>query len=263
MQLTGDLPVNLEKLVRLMEQLRGENGCPWDKKQTRNSLKPYIIEEAYELVEAIESGNVNRIKEELGDLLFQIIFQCQIAKENKEFNIFDVIDEITDKMIKRHPHVFGDMKLKTPEEVLSQWEVQKKSEGKMRQSILEGIPVSLPSLLKALRLQKRVAQVGFDWRDINDVIRKLDEEINEFKKALEDNKPEKIEEELGDILFMIVNVSRFVGVNPEDALRKTIDKFIERFQYIEKKASERGIELSNMTLEEMDNLWDEAKLKLK
>lgn len=263
MQLKEDLPLNLENLIRLMEQLRSEKGCPWDKKQTRNSLKPYIIEEAYELIEAIESGNTSRIKEELGDLLFQIIFQCQIAKENKEFSISDVINEITDKMIKRHPHVFGDIKLKTPEEVVAQWEIQKKTEGKMKHSILEGIPVTLPSLLKALRLQKRVAQVGFDWQNVNEVIKKLDEEITEFKKALEENNPEKIEEELGDILFMIVNVSRFVKVNPEDALRKTIDKFIDRFQYIEKKASEKGKELSDMSLEEMDDLWNEAKKSLK
>jgi len=259
----NDSPNNLNKLLKLMERLRGEEGCPWDKKQTRNSLKPYIIEESYELIEAIDSKNTEKIKEELGDLLFQIIFQCQIAKENNEFSISDVINNIIDKMTKRHPHVFGEIKLETPEEVIKQWEIQKKSEGKMRYSILDGIPIALPSLLKALRIQKRVAQVGFDWQDINDVIKKLDEEIDEFKKAIEQGNYEKMEEEVGDTLFMLVNVSRFLNINPEDALKKTIDKFTLRFQYIEKKASEKGRELSNMTLEEMDTLWEEAKERLK
>lgn len=244
-----------------MEKLRGDKGCPWDKEQTRESLKPFILEEAYELIEAIESGDPEKMKEELGDLLFQIVFQCQIAKERKEFDISDVIEKITKKMITRHPHVFGEAEYRTSAEVIVQWEEQKKLEGKRRESILEGVPEALPSLLRAHRLQNRAASVGFDWDKVSDALRKLDEELKEFKKALETKEKNEIGEELGDILFMLVNVSRFIGVNPEDALRKTIAKFISRFRYIEMKAADNGRKLSDMTLSEMDKLWEEAKEK--
>jgi len=229
--------------------------------QTRESLKPFILEEAYELIEAIELNDPEKIKEELGDLLFQIIFQCQIAKEKKEFEINDVIEKICRKMIARHPHVFGDANYKTADEVIAYWEEQKKREGKKRASILEGVPEILPSLLRAHRLQNRAASVGFDWDKFEDVLKKLDEELKEFKKALETRQQNTIGDELGDILFMLVNVSRFIGVNPEDALRKTIAKFISRFRYIEMKAADDGKKLSDMTLEEMDKLWEEAKEK--
>ena len=242
-----------------MEALRSEKGCPWDKEQTRESLKPFIVEEAYELIEAIDESDPEKIKEELGDLLFQIVFQCQIAKENNEFKISDVIEKISKKMIARHPHVFGGADYKTTDEVIKHWEEQKKLEGKLRESILEGVPKTLPSLLRAHRLQKRAAGVGFDWEKIGDVLRKLDEELKEFKGALETKRQDEIEDELGDIFFMLVNVSRFIGVNPEDALRKTISKFIRRFRYIEMNAAEQGKRLSDMTLPEMDRLWDEAK----
>lgn len=244
-----------------MERLRGEKGCPWDRKQTRETLKPYIIEEAYELIEALEENTPEKIKEELGDLLFQIVFQCQIAKENHEFDMSDVIDKIGTKMISRHPHVFGDAECRTPEEVIAQWEVLKKQEGKLRDSILEGVPAAMSSLLRAHRLQKRAAQVGFDWEKVGDVLKKVDEEMNELKEALKSGKREDMEDELGDIFFMLVNLSRFMKVNPEDAHRKTISKFIRRFRYIEMKAAEQDRELSDMTLEEMDSLWDEAKGK--
>jgi tetrapyrrole methylase family protein/MazG family protein len=244
-----------------MEKLRGDRGCPWDKEQSRDSLKPYIIEEAYELVEAIEENAPDKIREELGDLLFQIVFQCQIAKENGEFEMSDVIEKIGRKMIARHPHVFGDVECRTPEEVLKQWEVLKKQEGKLRDSILEGVPKAMSSLLRAHRLQKRAAQVGFDWEKVEDVLAKVDEEIIELKEAMKAKNASEIENELGDILFMIVNLSRFVSVNPEDALRKTISKFIHRFRHIEMTASEQGRKLSEMTLDEMDRLWDEAKGK--
>jgi len=232
---------------------------PWDKEQTRESLKPFIVEEAYELIEAIDEGDPEKIKEELGDLLFQIVFQCQIAKENNEFKVSDVIEKISKKMIARHPHVFGKADYKTADEVLLHWEEQKKLEGKMRESILEGIPKTLPSLLRAHRLQKRAAGVGFDWEKVEDVLKKLDEELKEFKEALKTKRQDEIEDELGDIFFMLVNISRFIGVNPEDALRKTISKFIHRFRYIEMNAAEQGKRLSDMTLPEMDRLWDEAK----
>jgi len=255
--------MDFQELLKIMDALRSEKGCPWDKEQTRESLKPFIVEEAYELIEAIEESDSEKIKEELGDLLFQIVFQCQIAKEGNEFEISDVIEKIGKKMVARHPHVFGTADYRTTDEVLVHWEEQKKLEGKLRESILEGVPKVLPSLLRAHRLQDRAARVGFDWEKVEDVLKKLDEELKEFKEALETKRQDEIEEELGDIFFMLVNISRFIGVNPEDALRKTISKFIHRFRYIEMKAAEHGKKLSDMTLNEMDRLWDEAKWEIK
>jgi len=252
-----------EKLVDIMAALRGEKGCPWDREQTRESLKPFLVEETYEVLEAIDEGNPEKIKEELGDLLFQIVFHCQVARERKEFDINDVISKITEKMIGRHPHVFGEATYETSEEVLKQWEERKKEEGKSRESILEGIPRELPSLLRAHRIQARASRVGFDWKQVEDVVEKLDEELKEFREALERKDQKEIEDELGDVFFVLVNISRFVGVNPEDALRKTISKFISRFRYIEMKSAEAGKSLSGMSLEEMDALWDEAKGKEK
>lgn len=247
------------KLIEIMSTLRGKKGCPWDKEQTRESLKPFLVEETYEVLEAIDEGDSEKTKEELGDLLFQIIFHCQIAKEKGEFDIHGVINKISEKMTGRHPHVFGDANYETSEEVLKQWEERKKEEGKGRESILEGIPRELPSLLRAHRIQARAARIGFDWERVEDVLKKLAEEVDEFKAALNRKNQSEIEDELGDIFFVLVNISRFVGVNPEDALRKTISKFISRFRYIEMKASESGKRLSDMTLQEMDELWDEAK----
>lgn len=247
------------ELIKIMEALR--EGCPWDRQQSRESLKPYLVEESYEVLEAIEEGDPEKIKEELGDLLFQIVFQSQIAKERGEFDISGVIDKISEKMVARHPHVFGGEKLGTAEEVVERWEEWKKKEGKLRESILEGVPSAMPSLLRAHRLQARAAEAGFDWEKVDDVLGKLDEELGEFREALKQKEQARIEDELGDIFFVLVNISRFVGVNPEDALRKTISKFISRFRYIEMKAAESGLTLSDMTLEEMDSLWDEAKRK--
>jgi tetrapyrrole methylase family protein/MazG family protein len=251
--------MDFKELLTIMEKLRGEKGCPWDKVQNRESLKPYIIEEAYELIEAIEEDDPEKIKEELGDLLFQIVFQCQIAREKNEFDISDVIEKIGEKMISRHPHVFGDAECRTPGEVVKQWEILKKQEGKLRDSILEGVPKAMSSLLRAHRLQKRAAQVGFDWEKVEDVLNKVDEEMNELKEALKSGERENMEDELGDIFFMLVNLSRFMKVNPEDAHRKSISKFIHRFRHIEMRAAEQGRVLSSMTLDEMDSLWDEAK----
>lgn len=253
--------MDLNELIAIMSALRGEKGCPWDKDQTRESLKPFIVEEAYEVLEAIDEKNPEAIREELGDLLFQIVFQCQIAKEMGEFEMADVIEKIGKKMIFRHPHVFGDADYKTSAEVLVHWEEQKKKEGKQRESILDGVPKELPSLLRAHRLQDRASRVGFDWQSVDEVMQKLEEELAEFREALQRKKEEEIEDELGDIFFVLVNVSRFVGINPEDALRKTISKFISRFRFIEMSASEMGKKLSDMTLSEMDALWDEAKKK--
>jgi tetrapyrrole methylase family protein / MazG family protein len=261
--LVYDRPVDLDELIKIMSALRGENGCPWDREQTMESLKPFIVEEAYEVLEAIDEKDPEAVKEELGDLLFQIVFQCQIAREEGKFEMADVIEKIGQKMIARHPHVFGDADYKTTAEVLVHWEAQKKREGKQRESLLEGVPKTLPSLLRAHRLQDRAARVGFDWDKVDDVMKKLDEEIGEFREALENKEEGAIEEELGDVLFMLVNISRFIGVNPEDALRKTISKFISRFRYIEMSAADAGRKLSDMTLAEMDALWDEAKKKKK
>ena len=252
-------PMELEELVKIMARLRGEKGCPWDREQTRESLKPFIVEEAYEVLDAIDEKKPEAIREELGDLLFQIVFQCQVAQERGEFGMADVIETIAEKMILRHPHVFGDADYKTREEVLVHWEAQKKKEGKLRDSILEGVPKTLPALLRAQRLQDRVSRVGFDWERIEDIFKKLDEEVREFKEAVERKKEGETEDELGDILFMIVNISRFINVNPEEALRKTISKFISRFRFIEMAAADFGKKLSDMTLAEMDSLWDEAK----
>lgn len=248
-----------EKLLDIVAELHGEKGCPWDMEQTRESLKPFLVEETYEVLEAIDESDTEKIKEELGDLLFQIIFHCQIAKKRNEFDINDVIRSLSEKMKARHPHVFGNATYETSKEVLAQWEDRKKEEGKNRESILEGIPKDLPSLLRAHRIQARASRVGFDWEKIDDVLKKLDEEMHEFREALNRKNQDEIEDELGDIFFGLVNISRFIGVNPEDALRKTISKFISRFRYIEIKAAESCKKLSDMTLQEMDELWDEAK----
>ena len=253
----------LQRLVELMATLRGPDGCPWDRKQTPESLKPFLVEECYEVVDAIEDGAPAKVRDELGDLLFQIIFHARIAEEAGQFTINDVITAIHEKMTRRHPHVFGDDKLSTDKEVLSNWEeIKRREKGhEDRKSILEGVPKELPSLLRAHRLQERAARVGFDWAHLNEAMPKLDEEIAEFKESLKSEDAGKIEEELGDVFFMLVNISRFLGVNSEDALRKTISKFIHRFRYIEEHAEQAGRSLNDMTLDEMERLWQESKMK--
>ena len=252
---------NLPGLIALMAKLRGPDGCPWDRKQTTESLKPFLIEECYEVIDALDDGSPDKVKEELGDLLFQIIFHARIAEEQGQFAMHDVIATNIEKMTRRHPHVFGDAKLSTDKEVLSNWEeIKKKEKGyEDRKSILEGIPRHLPSLLRAHSIQERAARVGFDWNRLDDALPKLDEEIAEFKESLKKEDAAGIEEELGDLFFTLVNISRFLGVNPEDALRKTISKFIQRFRYIEEHAADAGRSLNDMTLDEMEQLWQESK----
>ena len=252
---------NLPGLIALMAKLRGPDGCPWDRKQTTESLKPFLIEECYEVIDALDDGSPDKVKEELGDLLFQIIFHARIAEEQGQFAMHDVIEANIEKMTRRHPHVFGNAKLSTDKEVLSNWEELKKKEKgyEDRKSILEGIPRRLPSLLRAHSIQERAARVGFDWNRLDDALPKLDEEIAEFKEALKKEDAAGIEEELGDLFFTLVNVSRFLGVNPEDALRKTISKFIRRFRYIEEHAADARRPLNDMTLDEMEQLWQESK----
>lgn len=254
---------NFKALVDLMAKLRGPDGCPWDRKQTTESLKPFLIEECYEVMDALDEGSPDNIKEELGDLLFQIMFHARIAEEQGRFTIEDVIAANIEKMMRRHPHVFGDAQLNTDREVLANWEeIKKKEKGyEERKSILEGVPRHLPSLLRAHSLQERAARVGFDWNHIDEALPKLDEEMAEFKASLKQKDAAGIEEELGDIFFMLVNISRFLGVNPEDALRKTISKFIHRFRYIEEHAADAGRSLNDMTLDEMEKLWQESKGK--
>lgn len=244
-----------------MEKLRGPDGCPWDRKQTPESLKPFLIEECYEVVDALDEKNPVKVREELGDLLFQIVFHSRIAEERGEFSLQDVIAANIEKMTRRHPHVFGDTRLDTDKEVLANWEeIKKKEKGyEDRKSMLDGVPRHLPSLLRAHSLQERAARVGFDWSRIDEALPKLDEEIAEFKLSLESKDAAGIEEELGDIFFMLVNISRFLGVNPEEALRKTISKFIQRFRHIEESAAAAGKSLNELSLDEMEQLWQEAK----
>ncbi len=251
--------MNFQELVSIVAQLRGPEGCPWDKKQTRESLKPYLVEEFYELLEAVEDDNTDGIREELGDLLFQIVIQSQLSKEENLFDIDDVVDGIASKMVRRHPHVFADKELNKGSEVSDWWEEHKRNEGKNKESAMDGIPRTLPALLRAREIQLKASKAGFDWSRIEDVFAKLEEEIGEFRDALKNKNHDEMQSELGDILFVMVRIANFVNVNAEDALRKTIKKFLQRFRYMEKEASRQGRELTAMTLEELDLLWNEAK----
>ncbi|MEE8185336.1 MAG: nucleoside triphosphate pyrophosphohydrolase [Thermodesulfobacteriota bacterium] len=254
---------SLTELASIMERLLGPDGCPWDREQTIESLVPYIIEEAYEVISAIDEGSSEMLKEELGDLLFQIIFICQITKERSEFDINDVISASVEKMVRRHPHVFGDTTAETSEDVLLNWSRIKRMEknGREGSGYLSGIPEHLPALLKAHKVSEKVSRVGFDWKNIDNVFQKVDEEIAEFKAAFHKKDLKEMEEEIGDILFTLVNVSRFLDINPEDALRKTIGKFITRFHLLEAELKEMSKEFSTTSPEEMEELWDRVKPK--
>lgn len=254
---------NFINLVELMIRLRSPGGCPWDRKQTPQSLKPFLIEECYEVVDALEEGSPEKVKDELGDVLFQIIFHARIAEERGEFTIGDVISATIDKMTRRHPHVFGSQELSTEEEVLENWEEIKKTEKghSQRASILEGVPKNLPSLLRAHRLQERAARVGFDWSRTEELLAKLDEELQEFRESLAKGDAAGIEDELGDIFFMLVNIARFLSVDPDEALRKTTRKFVRRFRSIEESAASAGKSLNDMELDEMEQLWQASKVE--
>jgi tetrapyrrole methylase family protein/MazG family protein len=249
-----------DELVKVMEKLRSKEGCPWDREQSHKSLLPYLVEECYEVVDAIKKGSDEELKEELGDLLLQVVFHSQIAKERGAFDISDVVDSITRKLIFRHPHVFkGKEGIESPEDVTREWEKLKEKEGKKRESSLDGIPNSLPALDRAYKLQKRAAKVGFDWSSYRGIKEKVLEELDEIEEALKRGDREKLKEEVGDFLFMAVNLARFLGVYPEEALREANRKFEARFRYMEKKAKEEGKELKELSLEEMEKLWQEAK----
>ena len=252
---------SLSKLIKITETLMGDDGCPWDKVQTRESLKPYLVEETYEVLEALDTNDPEKIKDELGDLLYQILFHSKISSLKGEFDFRDVIDNLSKKMVRRHPHVFKGEKLNTPDQVIGQWEeIKKKENNKANQkSILDSIPINLPSLIRAQKLQKKAAKEGFDWEQINDVFDKLDEEIKEFKEAVLKKNPADIQSEIGDIIFVITNIAKFYNVDAEEALRSTNNKFIKRFQYIEQKIEGKGKTLKDCPLEEMERYWQEAK----
>ena len=255
------MTTEFKKLTEIVNTLMGKNGCPWDKVQTRESLKPYLIEEAYETLEALDGNNPEEIKEELGDLLYQILFHAKISENKNEFNITDVIQSISNKMEHRHPHVFKKGTLETPDEVATQWEeIKIKEKGKAgRKSVLDGIPSYLPSLLRSQKLQKKAANHGFDWDKISSVFDKLDEEVAEFKKAILSGKKKDTKEELGDILFVLVNIAKFNKLDAEEALRATNNKFIKRFQHIEAEVAKRGKTLKETPLEELEQYWQNAK----
>lgn len=246
-----------ERLLTIMDELREK--CPWDRKQTMETLRPLTIEELYELADAILKKDGDEIKKELGDIMLHLVFYAKIASEQNLFDITDVLNGICDKLIHRHPHIYGNIKVQNEEEVKQNWEKLKLKEGKS--SVLEGVPVSLPAMVKAIRIQEKARGVGFDWDTKAQVIEKVYEELEELKVELEKNDSIQIEAEFGDFLFSIINLSRFVDVNPENALEKTNLKFISRFQFLEKKAKEKGKELQDMTLKEMEAFWNEAKEK--
>lgn len=247
---------SFDELVQLMTRLRGPNGCPWDRKQTLPDLKAYVIEEAYEVVDAIDRDDRAALLEEVGDLLLEAVFIAEITREEGTFDIYDSVTAIHDKLVRRHPHVFGDVEANDAEQVLVNWEKLKQAERKAEnKSLLAGVPQSMPALLKASRLTEKASRVGFDWRRTQDVFDKLDEEMAELREAVEKGDHAHIHEEIGDLLFTIANIARKVNVNPEEALQATNRKFQRRFEAME----ERAPNFAQLSLEEMDQLWDEAK----
>lgn len=252
---------DFKDLTEIMKTLRSPEGCPWDREQTHESLKQYFIEETYEVLEAIDMKSPEKLCEELGDVLLQVVFHATIAEENGNFTIDDVVDGISKKMIHRHKHVFGKEHAETAEDVLNLWDKIKKQEKgtKTQTEVLKSIPANLPALMRSYKVQEKAAKVGFDWDNVEDAWKKVREEMEEFHEVYRSGDMEKTEEELGDLLFAVVNVSRFLKIQPELALTKTINKFIKRFEYIETKSAENGKKLTDMTLEEMDVLWDKAK----
>ncbi|OAD91898.1 nucleoside triphosphate pyrophosphohydrolase [Aequorivita soesokkakensis] len=246
-----------DRLLTIMDELREQ--CPWDKRQTMETLRHLTIEETYELGDAILDNDLNEVKKELGDVLLHIVFYAKIGSETNDFDIADVCNNICKKLISRHPHIYGDVKVADEEEVKRNWENLKLKEGK--KSVLEGVPNSLPALVKASRIQDKVAGVGFDWEEPQQVFEKLQEELGELQHEVNENNQEKIEAEFGDVLFSMINYARFLKVNPENALERTNKKFIKRFQYLEGKAMEMNKSLKDMTLAEMDVFWNEAKLQ--
>lgn len=265
---------NLQRLLDIMARLRGRDGCPWDREQTHKTLRRYLVEECYEVIDAIESGDDDQLKEELGDLLLQVVFHAQLAREQKRFDFDEVAGVVADKLVHRHPHVFGDRKLHTAEQVLSQWDTMKKAErqranGKaqkasMTPSLTDGIPKHLPALMKAEAVQKKVAKVGFDWSKPEDVLVKIEEEVREVKRELRKAKGRrsvKLQEELGDLLFAVVNLARFRKLHAEELLNDSVKKFTKRFRAVEAELRRRGKRPEDCSLAELDSLWEQVKKK--
>jgi MazG family protein len=262
--MTESSGILFDRLLHVMGRLRGAGGCPWDREQTRDSLKPFLIEEAYEVLEALDGADMGHLQEELGDLLFQVVFHCQIAAERGEFEMADVLARLIDKMIGRHPHVFGDASVGTPAEALAQWEALKQREahgaGRPR-SILDGVPRMLPALLRAQRLQSKAARVNFDWPDATAAWVKVEEEMREAAAALASGDRERVSEELGDVLFSLVNVARLTGIDAEGALTAAADKFRRRFRDMEADLGARGKSVATATTDELERSWDRAKAR--
>jgi tetrapyrrole methylase family protein/MazG family protein len=261
-------PSPLAKAIAVVNRLRDPGGCPWDRQQTHESLRKFLLEETYEVLEAIDQKDSKALKEELGDLLLQILLHARIAEEQQEFDLEQVADGLAEKMIRRHPHVFGERSLNTPDEVVTAWEKTKSSE-KPKESVLDGIPKELPALQKSLKVIEKVSRVGFQWEDLSGPLEKVKEELQEFLAEVEalkagtpDKKQlEKAEAELGDLFFTLSNVAYFLKINPEDAMRKMLARFETRFRFVEKEAKLQGKVLEEMTLAEMDQLWNLAKKK--
>jgi tetrapyrrole methylase family protein / MazG family protein len=259
--------VDIQKLVELVETLRSINGCPWDREQTRETLKPMLIEEAYEVLEALDNEDSSELKEELGDLLFQVVFHAQIANERNEFHLGDVIDRLHEKMIRRHPHIFGDADMQTPQDILKNWEDIKAAERGVKstlspeseKSLLDGIPQNLPALYKANQMTAKASRVGFDWPDLEGILAKIDEETDELRMAHASMDTQAMADEVGDLLFVAVNAARFIGIDPDSALRRSNRKFERRFRYVESRIKKQGRRMQDATLREMDVLWQEAK----
>lgn len=246
----------IEDLIAVMDRLLGPGGCPWDREQSHESLKRYLIEESYEVIEAINEKDMNKLREELGDLLLQVVFHSALAAREGDFDFAAVANTVKEKMINRHPHVFGTMELKNSDDVLNKWEGFKKKEGK--KNLLDGIPVILPALMRAMKMQEKAARVGFDWPEVEGALDKFKEEVDELRMA---SNPDEVKEEIGDLFFALVNVARMKDIEPEEALQACNEKFARRLLYIEEKLRRENKEFEDMKLEELDRIWEEAKTK--
>lgn len=254
---------DVQDLVKIMEILRSEDGCPWDKEQTHDSIRNNFLEEVYEVVDAIDRDDKTDLKEELGDVLLQVIFHTQIEKEQDGFELSDVADGVCKKLILRHPHIFGDVVAETSDKVLDNWDkikMQEKNQSSYTDT-LKSVPAAFPALMRAAKVQKRAAKANFDWEDVYEPLFKVGEELSELEEAIENGCPMSISEEFGDLLFAVVNVSRFIKVDSEETLNRATDKFISRFQKVEEICNERNIDMKNSTLEELDSIWEEVKKK--
>ncbi len=257
----ADTGAEFEKLVDIIARLRAENGCPWDREQTHDSIKPNLLEETYEVLEAIDGRDMDELRSELGDLMMQAVFHAQFASERGDFTIEDSLRSINEKLIRRHPHVFGETKVCDSEEVLHNWEEIKRREkgNEKRTSILDGVPKAMPALARAMEISKKAAKAGFEWPNLDAVVEKLEEEVGELKVELSADDRDRIFEEIGDLLFTVVNVARWTGADPEDALRVMIERFSRRFRKIEEAAREHGRSIESLSIQEMDAVWDRAK----